>query len=239
MKEGTPTTPADQTIYMWFTFYQINHLLFSPLGRGGRGDRMGRYGNTSNDHNFRDMDYRGYGQEEEEEAAAAGGGYDLRDNNKGNRPYRRDDQPGVLCDFPPPGRLQDHPGFAQRGEAAAAAAPVAVPVPCPTRAPDPQTDPAFPRVQRDEDGPGRREEPFRAGPQEQARSQSQSQSQGQGARGFHNNSAPSAHPGPGDGNWGRDVGAPPEEPEYNAAARLREEDMNRMVSWTDCARIVT
>uniref|UniRef100_A0A8C4ZCF8 RNA binding motif protein 10 n=1 Tax=Gadus morhua TaxID=8049 RepID=A0A8C4ZCF8_GADMO len=27
---------------------------------------MGRYGNSSNDHNFRDMDYRGYGQEEEE-----------------------------------------------------------------------------------------------------------------------------------------------------------------------------
>ncbi|XP_068600493.1 RNA-binding protein 10 [Brachionichthys hirsutus] len=31
--------------------------------RSGRGDRSGRYGNTHNDHNFRDMDYRGYGQE--------------------------------------------------------------------------------------------------------------------------------------------------------------------------------
>uniref|UniRef100_A0A674NBZ5 RNA binding motif protein 10 n=1 Tax=Takifugu rubripes TaxID=31033 RepID=A0A674NBZ5_TAKRU len=34
--------------------------------RSGRGDRIGRYGNTSNDHNFRDMDYRGYDQEDEE-----------------------------------------------------------------------------------------------------------------------------------------------------------------------------
>uniref|UniRef100_A0A3Q2QZY8 RNA binding motif protein 10 n=2 Tax=Fundulus heteroclitus TaxID=8078 RepID=A0A3Q2QZY8_FUNHE len=34
--------------------------------RGGRGDRMGRYGGSHNDHNFRDMDYRGYGPEDEE-----------------------------------------------------------------------------------------------------------------------------------------------------------------------------
>ncbi|XP_016340069.1 RNA-binding protein 10-like [Sinocyclocheilus anshuiensis] len=31
--------------------------------RGGRGDRMGRYGKESDDHDYRDMDYRGYGQE--------------------------------------------------------------------------------------------------------------------------------------------------------------------------------
>ncbi|XP_056446716.1 RNA-binding protein 10 isoform X2 [Gadus chalcogrammus] len=173
---------------------------------------MGRYGNSSNDHNFRDMDYRGYGQEEEE----AGGGYDIRD--KGNRQYRREDQPGVVCDFPP-GRLQDHPGFAQRGEVGREAA-----GPCPSRAPAPPAEPAFPRLQRDEDGPGHREEPFRTGPQDQARGQGQGQ--GQGARGFHNDSAP-AHPGHGDSNWGRDVGAPQEEPEYNAAVR-QEEDMNRM-----------
>ncbi|XP_016369148.1 RNA-binding protein 10-like [Sinocyclocheilus rhinocerous] len=30
---------------------------------GGRGDRMGRYGKESDDHDYRDMDYRGYGQE--------------------------------------------------------------------------------------------------------------------------------------------------------------------------------
>nr|XP_057939844.1 RNA-binding protein 10-like isoform X1 [Doryrhamphus excisus] len=34
-------------------------------GRGGRGDRMGRYCNSHNDLNFRDMDYRGYGHDEE------------------------------------------------------------------------------------------------------------------------------------------------------------------------------
>ncbi|MEQ2276805.1 hypothetical protein XENORESO_010588, partial [Xenotaenia resolanae] len=34
--------------------------------RGGRGDRIGRYGSSHKDHNFRDMDYRGYGQEDEE-----------------------------------------------------------------------------------------------------------------------------------------------------------------------------
>lgn len=36
------------------------------VSRGGRGDRTGRYGNSNTNHNFRDMDYRGYEQEEEE-----------------------------------------------------------------------------------------------------------------------------------------------------------------------------
>lgn len=36
------------------------------VSRSGRGDRIGRYGNTGNDHNFCDMDYRGYDQEDEE-----------------------------------------------------------------------------------------------------------------------------------------------------------------------------
>ncbi len=31
--------------------------------RGGRGDRMGRYGKECDDHDYRDMDYRDYGQE--------------------------------------------------------------------------------------------------------------------------------------------------------------------------------
>uniref|UniRef100_A0A3P8P772 RNA binding motif protein 10 n=1 Tax=Astatotilapia calliptera TaxID=8154 RepID=A0A3P8P772_ASTCA len=47
---------------------------FFVVSRGGRGDRLGRYGGTHNDHNFRDMDYRGYGQEDEE----AGTGFDVR-----------------------------------------------------------------------------------------------------------------------------------------------------------------
>ncbi|KAJ3586746.1 hypothetical protein NHX12_013140 [Muraenolepis orangiensis] len=114
--------------------------------RGGRGDRMGRYGSSCNDHNFRDMDYRAYSQEDEE----AGPVYDNRD--QGNRQYRREDQPGVTCDFPP-GRLQDHPGFSQRGEVGREA-----PGQCRARAPAPRVDPAFPGLQRDEDGPGRREE---------------------------------------------------------------------------------
>uniref|UniRef100_A0A3Q0S7K4 RNA binding motif protein 10 n=1 Tax=Amphilophus citrinellus TaxID=61819 RepID=A0A3Q0S7K4_AMPCI len=37
---------------------------------GGRGDRIGRYGTTHNDHNFRDMDYRGYGQEDDQDYRA-------------------------------------------------------------------------------------------------------------------------------------------------------------------------
>uniref|UniRef100_A0A667WTG1 RNA binding motif protein 10 n=1 Tax=Myripristis murdjan TaxID=586833 RepID=A0A667WTG1_9TELE len=36
--------------------------------------RMGRYGNTPHDHNFRDMDYRAYGHEDEE----SGAGYEVR-----------------------------------------------------------------------------------------------------------------------------------------------------------------
>ncbi|XP_061909793.1 RNA-binding protein 10 isoform X1 [Entelurus aequoreus] len=40
-----------------------------PEGRGGRGDRMGRYYNSHYDHHFRDMDYRGYGQDEEDAEA--------------------------------------------------------------------------------------------------------------------------------------------------------------------------
>ncbi|XP_041130305.1 RNA-binding protein 10 isoform X6 [Polyodon spathula] len=34
------------------------------LTRGGRGDRMGRYGSEAPDHDYRDMDYRNYGHDE-------------------------------------------------------------------------------------------------------------------------------------------------------------------------------
>ncbi|XP_033862857.3 RNA-binding protein 10 isoform X5 [Acipenser ruthenus] len=34
------------------------------LTRGGRGDRMGRYGSEAPDHDYRDMDYRSYGHED-------------------------------------------------------------------------------------------------------------------------------------------------------------------------------
>ncbi|KAJ8259699.1 hypothetical protein GJAV_G00172400 [Gymnothorax javanicus] len=53
--------------------------------RGGRGDRTGRYGNSLDEHDYRDMDYRGYEQEEEEL-----GGYENRGGDE--RPYRRDER---------------------------------------------------------------------------------------------------------------------------------------------------
>uniref|UniRef100_I3K387 RNA binding motif protein 10 n=1 Tax=Oreochromis niloticus TaxID=8128 RepID=I3K387_ORENI len=63
------------------SFTSFSHILsdksltqFFVVSRGGRGDRLGRYGGTHNDHNFRDMDYRGYGQEDEE----TGTGFDVR-----------------------------------------------------------------------------------------------------------------------------------------------------------------
>ncbi|KAJ8404649.1 hypothetical protein AAFF_G00335120, partial [Aldrovandia affinis] len=51
--------------------------------RSGRGDRMGRYGNDLDEHDYRDMDYRGYGHEEGE----PGGGYE--DRGVDERPYHR------------------------------------------------------------------------------------------------------------------------------------------------------
>lgn len=65
----------------------------SLVSRSGRGDRIGRYGNTSDDHNFCDMDYRGYDQEEEEPDPDAS--------------YGCDEQPADARDFRDPlGRLQ-------------------------------------------------------------------------------------------------------------------------------------
>ncbi|KAJ8360813.1 hypothetical protein SKAU_G00173380 [Synaphobranchus kaupii] len=79
--------------------------------RGGRGDRMGRYGNDLDEHDYRDMDYRGYGHEDGE----PGGAYEERGVEE--RPYRRDDRMGggggrEFNSGPfPEGRL----GFRQRG----------------------------------------------------------------------------------------------------------------------------
>lgn len=64
--------------------------------RSGRGDRIGRYGNTSNDHNFRDMDYRGYDPEDEEPDPDSS--------------YGCDEQLPDARDF------QDHLGFLQQGD---------------------------------------------------------------------------------------------------------------------------
>lgn len=64
--------------------------------RGGRGDRTGRYGSSSNNHNFRDMDYRGYEQEDEETEAH---GF-----------YACDDRPSDVPDF------RERPAFPLRGD---------------------------------------------------------------------------------------------------------------------------
>ncbi|XP_048880015.1 RNA-binding protein 10 isoform X5 [Brienomyrus brachyistius] len=78
--------------------------------RGGRGDRMGRYGNDFDEHDYRDMDYRGYGHEDEE----PGESYEDRVPNE--RLYRREERAGggvreYNSGVFPDGRL----GFRQRG----------------------------------------------------------------------------------------------------------------------------
>ncbi|XP_040007857.1 RNA-binding protein 10 [Xiphias gladius] len=169
--------------------------------RCGRGDRIGRYGNTHNDHNFRDMDYRGYGQEDEE----AGTGYDVR--AEGDRPYSRNEQSLGAPDFSP-GRLQDRPGFHQRGDGRGDISQEGKGLPWPPCSQS-QPDLALPMLQRDEEG-SRRE--LRTGPQERGR--------GKGGRGFPENSAP--HSVSREGNWGRG-GAHSEQMDYNTA-RQRDED---------------
>lgn len=73
-----------------------DYLLLFMVTRSGRGDRIGRYGNTSNDHNFCDMDYRGYDQEDEEPDP--------------DTSYGCDEQLTDARDF------QDHLGCLQRGD---------------------------------------------------------------------------------------------------------------------------
>ncbi|KAM9350756.1 RNA-binding protein 10 [Symphorus nematophorus] len=168
--------------------------------RGGRGDRTGRYGSTHNDHNFRDMDYRGYGQEDEE----AGSGYDVR--AEGERPYGRDEQLLGVRDFSP-GRPQDRPGFHQRGDGRGDNGREGKGLLWPSGS-QMQPDLAL----REEEGSRREFEQSRTGLQERGR--------GKGGRGFPENSGP--HSGSREGNWGRG-GAHAEQMEYNTA-RQREED---------------
>ncbi|XP_068996757.1 RNA-binding protein 10 [Embiotoca jacksoni] len=173
--------------------------------RGGRGDRIGRYGNTHNDHNFRDMDYRGYGQEDEE----AGTGYDVR--AEGERLYGLDEQSLGAHDFPP-GCLQDRPGFHQRGNGRGDIGREGKGLlwpPCSQQ----QPDLPLPMLQREEEGGSRREfEQLRTGLPERGR--------GKGGRGFPENSAP--HAGNREGNWGH--GAAHSEQMEFSTGRQREED---------------
>lgn len=73
--------------------------IFYFINRGGRGDRIGRYGNIKNDHSFREVDYRDYAEDEEVEDDGVYGHHE--------RP------PGVL-DFPG-GFPQDSARFHHRG----------------------------------------------------------------------------------------------------------------------------
>ncbi|XP_073326076.1 RNA-binding protein 10 isoform X2 [Pagrus major] len=130
--------------------------------RGGRGDRTGRYGSIhNNDHNFRDMDYRGYGQEDEEEET--------------DRSYGHDEQTLGVRD------LQERLGFHHRGDGRGD-------IGCEGKGllwpPSTQSQPdlAHPMLQREEDGSRREFEQLRTGPQERGR--------GRGGRGFPENSAP-------------------------------------------------
>nr|XP_046252043.1 RNA-binding protein 10 isoform X2 [Scatophagus argus] len=123
--------------------------------RGGRGDRTGRYGN------FRDMDYRGYGQEDEEAET--------------NRPYSRDEQSLGARDF------QDHSGFHQRGDGRGDIGHEGKGLlwpPCSQS----QPDLVLPLLQGGEEGSRQVFEQLRTGLHERGR--------GKGGRGFPENSAP-------------------------------------------------
>ncbi|XP_067096494.1 RNA-binding protein 10 isoform X1 [Osmerus mordax] len=179
--------------------------------RGGRGDRMGRYGNMLNEHDFRDMDYRGYGHEEGE----PGTGYDIGAGEE--RGYGREVQPAGVNDFTL-GRLPDNrPGFLQRGEERGEG----------RRGlnkgfpgtPRPQAPPqlSFPRPQRDEEASSRDFQPFRSSPL--------GRGGGHGGRGY-----PGSHAsllGGNEGNWGREHGAPSDLEDFSLGRPGEEERFSR------------
>lgn len=133
------------------------------ISRGGRGDRTGRYGNTNNDHNFRDMDYRGFEQEDEE--------------TETDGPYGCDAQSLDVHGF------QDRLGFHQRGDGRKDIASEGKGIlwpPCSQSQPD--LAPRLPH--RGEKGPRREFEQLRTGLLERVR--------GKDGRGFPDNIAPLA-----------------------------------------------
>ncbi|XP_026188098.1 RNA-binding protein 10 isoform X2 [Mastacembelus armatus] len=149
--------------------------------RGGRGDRIGRYGNTHSDHNFRDMDYRGYGQEEEE----TGTGFEVRE--EGDVPHET--TPGVQ-DFSPACH-QDRPGFHHRGDGRGEIGREGKGLlwpPCTLS----QSDLNLPILQREEEGSKQDFEQLQTSLQERFR--------GKSGRGFPENSVP--HSGSRESKWG-------------------------------------
>lgn len=176
---------------------------FFVVSRGGRGDRLGRYGGTHNDHNFRDMDYRGYGQEDEE----AGTGFDVR--VEGDRQYGSDEQSLGIHDFSP-GCLQEHPGFHQRVDGRGEVGREGKGLLWSPHTSQP--DLAHPILQREEEGSRQEFEQLRPGLQERGR--------GKGGTGFPENSGP--HSGSRESSWGRG-GSHCEQVEFGTG-RQREDD---------------
>lgn len=180
------------------------------VSRGGRGDRIGRYGNTHSDHNFRDMDYRGYGQEDEDAL-----GYEV--GAEGDRPYGQDEQSVVGHDFPPSG-LDNHLGFHLRGEGRGDIGREGKGLlwpPCSQS----QPDLALPVLQREDDGSRIEFELLQTSPHQRGR--------GRGGRGFPENSATLS--GSSQGNWG-ESGAHSELTDFSTARQREEDRRKRRVS---------
>ncbi|XP_076875023.1 RNA-binding protein 10 [Brachyhypopomus gauderio] len=79
--------------------------------RGGRADRLGRYGKDIEDHDYRDMDYRGYGQDRVAQDGCLG-----QDNGFSNdRQLGRDDGLGGMQDFGSGPFPENRSGFRPRG----------------------------------------------------------------------------------------------------------------------------
>ncbi|XP_037100562.1 RNA-binding protein 10 isoform X1 [Syngnathus acus] len=74
--------------------------------RGGRGDRMGRYGSSHDDYNFQDVDYRGFDDKAQEAE------YDVR-NEDGQNVHN---ETSLCAAELLPGHLQDVQGFHQKGD---------------------------------------------------------------------------------------------------------------------------
>ncbi|RXN28284.1 RNA-binding 10-like isoform X2 [Labeo rohita] len=75
-----------------------------PMRGGGRGDRLGRYGKESDDHDYRDMDYRGYGQENR-----------LNSSLTNARQHEPDSSFEAMRDFASGNFSNNRPGFRQKG----------------------------------------------------------------------------------------------------------------------------
>ncbi|XP_056305418.1 RNA-binding protein 10 isoform X2 [Danio aesculapii] len=82
--------------------------------RRGRGDRMGRYGKASDDHDYRDMDYRGYGQEN---------GLGLTGSLANTRQHEREGSSDGPKDFASGNFSNNRPGFRQKDDRASESPP--------------------------------------------------------------------------------------------------------------------